>query len=402
MAHERIRQVKDYFEKMIRFSQIVGIFGHRQVGKSTFMASEVQEYCTLDDVSVLEHAQRDPKSFISHRKQPFGIDECQIEPKLFPTLKEKVRTNKKPGQYVLSGSVRFTSRKAIRESLAGRLAYLEVLPFTVSEIRGEPLQEVLIRLLSLKFFSDSSLGLLRPRSELKAVRKYFEHYLNFGGLPGLCFIRNDQLRANRLKQLHELMMDRDLRMVTETKLSVKTLLDYLEELAKNVWEPYNAAKITRKFKFSLNTQKRLLYAFESIFLIRRIPLISRRGEFILLEDQLEEFMLSRGVLERNRQILGALYRNIRTQWMYRLSDVTKVESYMTPDQARVDIVVSSNEQVLGLKLIKAESADLSERRAAAGFLRKFSNSKIIYLSEAIIKPKVIDDRSLLCSLYSVI
>jgi predicted AAA+ superfamily ATPase len=402
VAHDRLRQMKDYYQKLAHFSPIVGIFGHRQVGKSTFMASQVKEYCTLDDVAELERAGLDPKGFISKRAHPFGIDECQLEPKLFPTLKEKVRTDKRPGQFILSGSVRFTSRKTIRESLAGRLAFLEVLPFSVSEIREEPLPETVVKLIGFQRFTETSLEVLRPALEIKALRKYFLHYLHFGGLPGLCFIRNEQLRANRLKQLHELIIDRDLRMVTDTKLSIKTLLDFLEELAKNAWLPYNGANITRKFKFSPVTQKKLIYAFESIFLIRRIPLIGRKGEIILMEDQFEEWSLSRHGLEPIKQIQGALYRNIRTQWMYRLTDINKIESYLTHDNARVDLVISSNENVLGLKVIEGEKPNLSEKRSVTGFLRKFSNSKIIYLSESLAKPEVIDERSLCCSIYSVI
>ncbi len=110
-------------------------------------------------------AGQDPKRFISsYKNYPGTIDECQLEPKLFLTLKEWVSTQKRPGQFVLSGSVRFTSRQAIRESLAGRMVMAEMLPFSVSEILQEPLCLTINRLLDLKKFSNDTFHhLIHPK-----------------------------------------------------------------------------------------------------------------------------------------------------------------------------------------------------------------------------------------------
>ena len=64
---------------------------------------------------------------------PFGINEAQLCSPLFPALKQWVRTNKAKEQFILSGSVRFTSKADIRESLTGRIISLELLPFTIAE-----------------------------------------------------------------------------------------------------------------------------------------------------------------------------------------------------------------------------------------------------------------------------
>ena len=166
MAHERKRHVRDLLLQRLKFSPIVGVFGHRQVGKSTLIAKIANEYRTLDDVATLEFAHEQPKKFIQSMKQhPAAIDECQMEPRLFPTLKERVRISKRPGQFILSGSVRFTSRKAIRESLAGRMASIECLPFSVSELVQEELNLVLPGLIHEKRFSEASYLKLRTASD---------------------------------------------------------------------------------------------------------------------------------------------------------------------------------------------------------------------------------------------
>jgi len=144
MPHERKRHVNDLYAQLLAFSPITGVCGHRQVGKSTFLAASASEYRTLDDDEILEEAHSNPKNVLNSKKvHSLIIDECQLEPKLFPALKEHVRKVKRPGQFILSGSVRFTSRVAIRESLAWRMAFFEMLPFTVSEILEQPLSETI-------------------------------------------------------------------------------------------------------------------------------------------------------------------------------------------------------------------------------------------------------------------
>lgn len=402
MAHDRKRHALDLFKRHLSFSPIVGIFGHRQVGKSTFISKHVGEYSTLDDEEELKLAGQSAKAFIQNRKTPFAIDECQFEPKLFPALKEQVRVRKKPGQFVLSGSVRFTSRKAIRESLAGRMAFFEMLPFSVAEIRSEPLSDWVPRLLSQKKFSTDSLLALRAKKEHSSVKKDFETYLLQGGLPGLCFIREKQHRVESLRFLHDLIIDRDLRMILATKLPASTIRRFLEWIAQNAWNRYSYSAVKRELGLAPQTQKNLLYAMESVFLIRRVPILGQKGETLLLEDQLEELALSKGALSLERQIESALYRNIRSQFTYRMGLSAEFETYHTRDGARVPIVIRTPEAALGIIVISGNEPTLSEKRSAASFLRKFTGSKIIYATTEIIEPKVLDEKSLLTSIYSVI
>src|SRR3954447_26294818 len=111
MPHLRERYVTSRLKKSLTFSPIVGLLGQRQVGKTTLLEELAASYSTFDREGDLLEAERNPEIFLQNRKAPFGIDESQICPRLFPALKEEVRKNKKPGQYLISGSVRFTSRK---------------------------------------------------------------------------------------------------------------------------------------------------------------------------------------------------------------------------------------------------------------------------------------------------
>src|SRR5262249_14138325 len=139
MPHARARHLQDGFDRLIRHARIIGILGHRQVGKTTFLGANANEYVSLDDEEEFERASRSPKAFVdSLSGRRSGIYECQLVPGLFPALKVKIGTSSVPGRFILTGSVRFTSRRAIRESLTGRISNLELLPFCLTEIENEP------------------------------------------------------------------------------------------------------------------------------------------------------------------------------------------------------------------------------------------------------------------------
>src|SRR4051812_7143495 len=151
MPHLRVRYLEPLLRKSNRFSAVTGIFGHRQVGKTTLASLLAKKYVTLDDAGILETAVMDPKSFLADRDaHPLVIDECQLAPPLFPAIKEWVRTHSKPGQFILTGSVRFSSRKLIRESLTGRIIAWELLPMSLSEAHGQPLSDSILRLVQSK------------------------------------------------------------------------------------------------------------------------------------------------------------------------------------------------------------------------------------------------------------
>ena len=408
MAHTRKRQLDDLFGKLMGFSPIVGVFGHRQVGKSTYLSQKIPHYMTLDDEDTLKLLRGGPSKFLGELAPlPVAIDECQIEPRLFPALKEWIRTHKKPGQFILSGSVRFTSRRAIRESLAGRITAIELLPLVLSELNETSLPDILPRLIANREFNEQTLSELPPQSELRQKQPTFDRYLDRGGLPGLCFVRSPRLRSELLNELHRLILDRDLRMIHETRLSLELMQRYLQEiasLAARDWSPYDATAIRRKLGLAPATQKALLHALESTYMIRRIPMQGRAGEFILFEDQLEENLLNFSKTPAPFKMLGAFYRNARAQFTYRLGDTIQVHSHWTRGGARVPLCISNQQGTLGFIPLATEQdkPSLSQSRSADSFLRQHPEAKVIYLRPDRSPPRVIDSRSLSCAVTALI
>lgn len=118
------------------------VTGPRQVGKTTLLemcAKSDRHYVTLDDLNLRQLAQKDPKLFMQTFKPPVTIDEIQYAPQLFSSIKIEVdRTKQKSGMYWLTGSQKFNLMQGITESLAGRVAIVDLLGLSSSEINDRP------------------------------------------------------------------------------------------------------------------------------------------------------------------------------------------------------------------------------------------------------------------------
>lgn len=124
-----VREVNESFPVLL-------ITGPRQVGKTTLleMCAENRHYVTLDDLDARRLAQNDPGLFIQTYPAPLIIDEVQYAPELFSYIKMEVDRKKGKGMYWLTGSQKFHLMKGISESLAGRVAIVDLLGFSMAEL----------------------------------------------------------------------------------------------------------------------------------------------------------------------------------------------------------------------------------------------------------------------------
>ena len=150
MVKEIIRWQVEGVKEALKLRRVVVISGARQAGKTTLtkqVATEEEsrnevsrvDYRSLDDTAMLEFALSDPKGFVlngvskdTHAKTMI-IDEIQKAPKLLPEIKLAVDMNNRPGQYLLTGSVNILTLPTISDSLAGRVKYMRLRPFSVGE-----------------------------------------------------------------------------------------------------------------------------------------------------------------------------------------------------------------------------------------------------------------------------
>ncbi|MBI1859708.1 MAG: AAA family ATPase [Deltaproteobacteria bacterium] len=188
MPHLRQRQIKKSLQKALSYWPAVAVLGPRQCGKSTFLRDLIWKpkqftYLSLDQIAHRSRAQSNPELFLSGIEIfPLVIDEAQKAPPLFDEIKAVIDRRRIPGRFILSGSVEFSKKTAIKESLTGRVATLRMDAMTFRETAPKTpgLDSVL-------------------------------HYLEWGGMPGVCFARDQQVRGTYWRQWIETLCERDLR-----------------------------------------------------------------------------------------------------------------------------------------------------------------------------------------------
>ena len=139
MAFERT--ITPVIEKLSKGFPVLLLTGMRQTGKSWIMerlAGKGRRYITLDDLKARDLARNDPHRFIEENPPPVIIDEVQYAPELFPYIKIHADRTKKNGLFWLTGSQKYHLMKGLQESLAGRVAILNMLGFSYRETIRKP------------------------------------------------------------------------------------------------------------------------------------------------------------------------------------------------------------------------------------------------------------------------
>ena len=119
-----------------------------------------------------------------------------------------------------------------------------------------------------------------------ATAAAFEQAMLQGGLPGIFSVRSAAVRAQRFETILDAVLARDFRLLLQTSLGYPQLRSLLEALALRQGLPLEYADLSRRCRISVPTLKKLISAFESMFLIRQVPTIGTdKKPVIFFEDQ---------------------------------------------------------------------------------------------------------------------
>ncbi len=133
------RDVEPRLQRSARTRPVVVLTGARQTGKTSTLLRLFpnHEFVSLDLPTEAEQAEKEPKGFLHRYPPPVIVDEVQYAPGLFRHLKAAVDANRtRNGQFLLTGSQKFTLMKSVSESLAGRAEILELETLSLAEIRA--------------------------------------------------------------------------------------------------------------------------------------------------------------------------------------------------------------------------------------------------------------------------
>jgi predicted AAA+ superfamily ATPase len=133
------RAVEPRLEHSAKTRPVVVLTGARQTGKTSTFLRLFPDYAfvSLDLPVEAETAEKDPGIFLQRHPPPVIIDEVQYAPGLFRHLKVAVDAHRRRyGQFLLTGSQKFTLMKNVSESLAGRADIVELETLSLAEIRA--------------------------------------------------------------------------------------------------------------------------------------------------------------------------------------------------------------------------------------------------------------------------
>lgn len=191
-------------QRLLDLFPVVAVVGARQVGKTTLcrhLLDVDRDYFNLDDYDTLNLANKNPDSILL-RDKPVTIDEIQRSPQLLLRIKSIVDKNKKNGQFLITGSANIELLPKLQESLAGRIAFVEMSPITLYEQFGVKEEPGIITLLKS--------GSIKTLDKRTVAENLLQHTLN-GSYPDLILNKDDFYRDNWYKGFIKTYLERDVR-----------------------------------------------------------------------------------------------------------------------------------------------------------------------------------------------
>ena len=130
------RKILPHLQKMLEKFPVISLTGPRQSGKTTLLrhAFPSFKYFNLERPDQRQLIGEDPIGFLTTMGPGVIFDEAQNLPELFSYIQAVSDDRNIPGQYILSGSQSFLMNSRISQTLAGRVAICNLLPFGIGEL----------------------------------------------------------------------------------------------------------------------------------------------------------------------------------------------------------------------------------------------------------------------------
>lgn len=256
MPHLRPRHLNSMIKKSLRFWPTLCLVGSRQVGKSTFLKQMKEyRYLSFDDQGLAKLATQNPDQILT---SPCILDEAQKVPSVFDAVKLRIDEQRKPGQFILTGSVRFSRRTLIRESLAGRSKTIQMFPLTCSETLSYDFED-----------RWDAKSLPKPR----VTRKEFQRHLSKGGMPAVFAARNSKEVAAFWSSLLDSYLYRDLLLAIPKNAKPAVAQSALRAICEifSLGEVPTFSRILKKTGGTRGVLERHLQGLEDLMILHRIP-----------------------------------------------------------------------------------------------------------------------------------
>ena len=242
------RTMEKTVDKMKKSFPVIMITGPRQVGKTTLLSMMVEKdknekinFISLDDLNARTLAIEDPELFLRTYDMPLIIDEFQYAPNLLSYIKiivdkkrlENLKNNsvKCNGLFYLTGSQAFETMENVTESLAGRIAVLDMNGLTNREL--ENIEDEV-------FVPDLEILKNKKQTEVLSTIQVFDQIIK-GSYPEI--YKNGELDRNEYFETYiRTYIERDIRQLINVQDEIK-FLKFISNVAVRTGQELNLSDI---------------------------------------------------------------------------------------------------------------------------------------------------------------
>lgn len=409
---------RDIHQKAVRLlkeKEILTFLGLRQTGKSTFafqlirhllkegIAPEDIFYFTFDDLSLRNDLSASFGNFLKIVERFLGeeiedrkgllyiyIDEVQKLPGFVEYIKT-LYDLKLPVKWILTGSSSLELKVQVKESLAVRVLSLSVQPFSEAEIfkcHGftPPDKTYMWDFLLGKTAPDANAlrkyqAAIMPHKQ--NIRKYFEEYLIFGGLPAVALTKDREKKQMLLSNYRDTYLEQDIRnLVKEDKLWVYHKV--MELMASRVGDLLNYSNIASQIEVTVDTVKRYSMLLEKTFILKNLTTYSKNVKSEILKTPKIYFvdlgirnsllgLTSISQLEKLNQY-GMVFENAIVGRLNAILPLTGHEArlhyWRTKAKEEVDIVIYTPDRLLPIEVKSDKKIQARHLKGLKSFLQK--------------------------------
>jgi predicted AAA+ superfamily ATPase len=398
------RYALNLVKELLAYFPCVAITGVRQCGKTTLINQLPKEWKIFDlekgdDFDLIS---RDTDLFFRLNSNFVALDEAQLQPSIFPALRVPIDANRsKKGRFIITGSSSVDLLSSISESLAGRVAIVEMSPLTMREAFEKP-QAVVYDLIANK-------KLFRQFNDLKptnmTIKQQHQYWLR-GGYP--------ELWTNKSKRFHKLWMQnymqtylsRDIMQLFPglNRQKYRLFINMLGHLSGSV---INYSQVARSLGVSQPTVRDYFNIIDGTFIWRNIPAYEKNATKRIIKHP-KGYLRDSGILNHLLHLndiddvlahpsMGHSWEAMVIENVIRGLKNNGVDFdyyyYRTGTGSEVDLILEGEFGLLPIEIKHAQNVKLRDIRGIQNFIKDYqcdygvvisNTSKPVYINENLI------------------
>ncbi len=374
------RDIEGILERSLGHFPAIALTGPRQSGKSTLVKNifgKSHTFVSFDDPIARERAISDPRLFIEDAGEKVIFDEIQYVPQILSYIKMLIDKDRdKYGRFIITGSQQFHLIKNLGDTLAGRIALFDLLPFSIEEKK---------RVSFLK-------------NKVSDTKNSFEHSCLYGSFPEIT-LHPDMDSNVWYGSYLQTYLERDIRTTYNVGM-LREFQQFMRLLAGRSSQVLKLSTFANDLGISVNTIKKWISILEASRIIYILPpyyqnlgkRVTKSPKIYFLDIGLVCYLTGVKTGEHlfNCPLAGALFENFVVQetvkYFFNNGVRPNIFYLRTHNNLEIDLIIEKNLELYPFEIKLTKTPNLSMAGPIEKFKKIFSklkigNGKIISLSE---------------------